>query len=268
MLVLGIDLAWGEGTPTRPANETGVVAADRRGRVLDAGWTRGIDATVAWVETWATADTLAMVDVPLVVRNASGMRECERQVARHFGRWKVAANASNTALASLAGVTLTARLAATGWRVADGRRGPPTAGRWLYETFPYATLVGAAELGYDVARPIYKRRPPQLTPDDFRALRAANVDDLVRRLDTLRGADPPIDLRTHPVTAALPCEPSPLADRPAKHREDLVDAVILAWSGLLWLRHGLTRSIALGDPTDTDDPPAQILAAVRPEQRR
>ena len=87
-----------------------------------------------------------------------------------------------------------------------------------------------------------------------------------RRLDGLRCADPPIDLRSHAVTAALVTEASPLADRPAKHREDLLDAVLCGWTGLFWLRHGLERCQVLGD--DDGDPPATILAPARPEQRR
>ena len=41
--VLGIDLAWGEGSVDRAPNETGVVAVDGSGRILDAGWTVGVD---------------------------------------------------------------------------------------------------------------------------------------------------------------------------------------------------------------------------------
>ena len=270
MRVLGIDLAWGEGTVGRPANETGLVAADRSGRVLDAGWARGLDDTVAWIVRWSAADTVAMVDAPLVVRNAAGMRPCEREVGRRYGRWKVAANATNLALAALAGVTLASRLAADGWRCADGRGGPPARGRWLYEVFPYTTLVGAAELGYDGERPVYKRRPRHLTPSAFRELRAANCDELVRRIERLRTADPPIDIRSHPETARLIDEPTPLADRAVKHREDLLDAVLCAWTGLLWLRHGLERCQVLGDGEEgtAGEPPATILAPARPEQRR
>ena len=60
------------------------------------------------------------------------------------------------------------------------------------------------------------------------------------------------------MTAALLAEPTPLADRSAKHREDLLDAVLCAWTGLLWLRHGLDRCQVLGD--HDGDPPATILA--------
>lgn len=260
--VLGVDLAWGEGTPTRRPRETGVVVADADGRVLDAGWTVGVTETAAWIVERAGAHAVAMVDAPLVVSNPSGMRPCEREVARRYGRWKVAANASNLGLGALAGVALRQALAAQGWRYDDGLAGPPSGGRHLHEVYPYTTLVGAPELGYDVARPVYKRRPRHVAAQDFRSQRAVVCDDLVGRLVALAGADPPIDLATHPVTAQLADEPSPLADRPYKHREDLIDAVLCAWTGLLWLRHGLERCQVLG-AGDV----ATILAPARPSQR-
>lgn len=270
MRVLGVDLAWGQGRPGVPPNETGVVAVEPDGRILDAGWTRGVDETVGWISRWATRDAIAMVDAPLVVRNATGMRECEKEIGRRYGRWKVSANASNLGLPNvLAGVALTTRLRPDGWRCHAGHDGPPSAGRWLYESFPYLALVGVPEMGFDRERPIYKRKPRHLSPAEFRELRAHNTDDIIRRVAAL--SDPPIDLRSHPATAALLDEPTPLRDGAAKHREDLLDAVLCAWSGLLWLHHGLERCQVLGDPTDTGpagDEPAIVIAPARPEQRR
>src|SRR4029077_2831598 len=125
-------------------NETGVVAADTDGTILDAGWTRGVAETAAWMTRWATPDVMAMVDAPLVVANATGMRECEKEIGRRYGRWKVSANASNLGLPGvLAGTVLAAELVAGGWRIEDGHGGPPAAGRSLYECFPYLALVGA-----------------------------------------------------------------------------------------------------------------------------
>ena len=263
MRLLGIDLAWGQGRPGVAPNETGVVAVEPDGTIVDAGWTRGVGETAAWMERWATRDAIAMIDAPLVVTNASGMRECEKEIGRRYGRWKVSANASNLGLpGTLAGVALVGR--AGGRRMARaprGHGGPPDAGRSMYESFPYLALVGAPELGYDVARPIYKRKPRQLAPDEFRALRAANADEIVRRVATR--CDPPIDLRSHAVTATLLDEPTPLADRAAKHREDLLDAVLCAWTGLLWFHHGLARCQVLGDAGE-----AMTVAAVVHHRRR
>jgi predicted RNase H-like nuclease len=268
--LLGIDLAWGQGRPGTAPNETGVVAADPDGTIVDAGWTRGVAETAAWMERWATPDAIAMIDAPLVVTNAGGMRECEKEIGRRYGRWKVSANASNLALTgTLAGTVLTAQLAAAGWRCASGHAGPPARGRWLHESFPYLALVGAAELGYDRERPVYKRKPRHLGATEFRALRATNTDEIIARVASR--CDPPIDLRSHVVTAALLDEPTPLVDRAAKHREDLLDAVLCAWTGLLWWHHGLARCQVLGDPVDGgggEHFPATVIAPCRPEQRR
>jgi predicted RNase H-like nuclease len=268
--VLGVDLAWGEGSGDRAPNETGVVAVDRTGRVLDAGWTIGLAPTAQWMATWADDDSIAMVDAPLVVFNPTGQRRCEREVGQRYGRWKVSANSSNLALTALAGVALLRQLAATGWMYADGRDGPPHSGRHVYEVYPYTTLVGAAELGYEVERPAYKRRPRRIDTATWPAQRAATCDDLASRLDALRHADPPLDLRSHAVTSALVNEPTPLTPRAVKHREDLIDAVVCAWTGLLWLRFGLERCQVLGsdDVTGPDGSVATILAPARPAQRR
>jgi predicted RNase H-like nuclease len=55
-------------------------------------------------------------------------------------------------------------------------------------------------------------------------------------------------------------------DREYKHREDLIDAAICAWTGLLWLRHGLDRCQVLGDVGDPSG--ATIIAPARSSQRR
>ena len=67
------------------------------------------------------------------------------------------------------------------------------------------------------------------------------------------------------MTTALLDEKSPIVDSDYKHREDLVDAAICAWTGLLWLRHGLERCQVLGDD---DISGATIIAPARPSQRR
>lgn len=84
--------------------------------------------------------------------------------------------------------------------------------------FPYTALVGAVELGYDVERPIYKRRPRSTPLKNFRIARACVCDDLVRRVIGLRDADPPLDLMSHPTSRALVDEHSPVASRLYKYR--------------------------------------------------
>jgi predicted RNase H-like nuclease len=272
---LGVDLAWRESRAGLPANETGVAAIDPAGQILDAGWVRGVEEAIAWADAAAgDGEALMFVDAPLVVRNPAGQRSCETQVGQRYGRWKVSANSSNLALPRLAGVRYLSLAQARGWRYSDGSEGPPNSGRVLSESYPYTTLVGAPELGYDTERPRYKRKPGRLPLAQWRHLRAANCDMLISRLRRLSAADPPLLLDSHPVTRLLAGEPSPLSDAAYKHREDLIDALLCAWTAALWARHGLDRCQVLGLPADPaapavpTTPAATIIAPARPEQRR
>lgn len=264
---VGVDLAWAQRSDGRLDNETGVVALDPDGAVVDAGWCRGVPATVAWLSSVADpAGTLAFVDASLIVDNATGQRVVETQVGQRYGRWKVSANTTNQATPHQAGVALRLTLARLGWTYHDGLTGPPSSGRLMAECYPYTTLVGSPELYFDDgARPRYKRMPRGMKVADWRPQRAANCDELIRRMARLAEADPPLHLASHPVTARLLDEPSPLADVDYKHREDLIDAALAAWTALLWVRHGFERCQVLGDPTGAG---GTLIAAAQPSQRR
>src|SRR5690349_9164108 len=109
---LGVDLGWADGDL---ANETGVVAADDDGAIVDAGWTVGVDATLAWAHEHASDSTLMFVDAPLLVLNEAGQRLCEKQVGERYGRWKVSANSTNKRSPRLAGTLLRAKLDEASW---------------------------------------------------------------------------------------------------------------------------------------------------------
>jgi predicted RNase H-like nuclease len=269
-LFVGLDLAWGEGTATRPANETGVAALDRTGRIVDAGWTRGLDAALGWLAaTVGDTPALLFVDAPLLVDNPSGQRLCDKQVGQRYGRWWVSANTSNLGSRHLAGVALLARLGAAGWSYADGREWPVRSPRSVAECYPYTTLVGVEALDYPDRRPPYKRKPRRTSAAEWRPARARTCDALIRRVGALHTEDPPLRLGSHPVTRQLLDKRSPENDVAYKHREDLIDAVLCAWTAALWDRHGPARCQVLGLPAEQgQDPVATIIAPARPEQRR
>lgn len=267
---LGVDLAWREDRADLPANETGVVAIDSRGRVLDADWTHGVEETIAWANATAgSCDAIMFVDAPLVIRNDAGQRLCETQVGQRYGRWKVSANTTNTRSPRQAGVRFLRIAEQADWRYSDGGHGPETDGWIVSETYPYTTLVGAWEFGYDTERPRYKRKPPRFPVRQWRIERAANCDILINRLNQLAVADPPLLLESCPVTGRLAQEQSPVDDSAYKHREDLIDALLCAWTASLWARHGLDRCQVLGlSALPASNPIATIIAPARPEQRR
>ncbi|MFJ9564821.1 DUF429 domain-containing protein [Streptomyces fuscichromogenes] len=267
---IGVDLAWAQSRARTKPNETGVAAVDGQGVVVACGWTRGLEETMSWLaRTAVDGSTLAFVDAPLVVDNPVGQRTCEREVGRRYGRWKVSANSTNQSSPRQAGVLLRQWLQESGWTYDDGTGGPPTGGLVLSECYPYTTLVGAAELGYDQERPTYKRRPARVPTARWRAVRAAECDRLIARLAGLAAADPPLLLSSHPSSRRLLSEPSPQKAADYKHREDLIDALLCAWTAALWSRHGRARCQVLGaDDPLPPGPAATIIAPARPEQRR
>ncbi|MGN7192232.1 DUF429 domain-containing protein [Curtobacterium sp. MCBA15_004] len=271
---LGVDLAWGLGSDRKPANETGLVATDADGTITDAGWARGVDAVTDWIAGHLGPRTLVAVDASLVVTNPTGIREAERQVGQRYGRWKVAANPTNQASAASAGTALLARLTALGVGYVsdtDGMRA--RTGPAAFECYPYTTLVGAEELGYDDERPRYKRLDLKVPAPLARARRAEAFDELVRRLRSTP-LDPPLRLDSHPLTAGL-AEPSVLHGPTHKHREDLLDGALCAWTAAFWERHGDQRVQVLGgdprlpsDPVDEAGRRPVVVAPARPSQRR
>ncbi|WP_082456010.1 MULTISPECIES: DUF429 domain-containing protein [unclassified Plantibacter] len=266
---LGVDLAWGEGTERRVANESGVVCIDETGTVVDAGWAIGIDAVVSWILATAEPGSVIAVDAPLLVQNATGMRLCEREVGQRYGRWQVSAYPSNLGLPALGGVALFRALEAAGLHYSDGLSTPAEEDIVFFEAYPHTTLVGAEELGYTEARPRYKKLDASLPLTERRQRRADVCDELIARLDRLTTATPPLQLRSHPVTALLVDEPSPTKEAAHKHREDLLDAAICAWTASSWAEHGLERFQVLG-AADTPDDRGRVptlLAMARPEQR-
>ncbi|TPW76043.1 DUF429 domain-containing protein [Schumannella soli] len=265
----GVDLAWRDGTPARPANETGLAVIDESGAVISAGWERGVDAVAAWLIASAAPGDVIAIDAPLVVTNAAGMRQAEREVGSRYGAWKVAANPMNLASPLQGGAALRARLEHAGFHYVDGS-GPPPADRVsMFECYPYTTIVGMEELGYDDRRPRYKRLDPAVSRTEARVLRAAACDQLLERMAGLDRADPPLRMRSHPLAAALVDDDSPLLDAPYKHREDLLDALLCAWTASIWHRHGATRVQVLGLGAEPDEAGRRptIVAPARPMQR-
>ncbi|MFJ4220829.1 DUF429 domain-containing protein [Curtobacterium luteum] len=274
---LGVDLAWGLGSERKPANETGLVAMAQDGTITDAGWARGVDAVTEWIAGHLGPRTLVAVDASLVVTNPTGIREAERQVGQRYGRWKVAANPTNLASAASAGARLLDRLTALGVGYVDSTAAMrERAGPAAFECYPYTTLVGVEELGYDDERPRYKRLDTTIPAAEARARRAVAFDALVERLRTTP-LDPSLLLDSHPLTAGL-AEPSVLHGPTHKHREDLLDGALCAWTAAFWERHGDGRVQVLGrdpglpvDPAEAPDEAGRrpvVVAPARASQRR
>ena len=234
VIFLGVDLAWGEDSAEKPANRSGVVALDKSGSILDAGWTSGVKETFTWINRWASGEVIAFIDAPLVVNNKSGQRDCEREVGKKFGSRLVSANSTNEGSPKRAGIRLREQLESAGWSYDSGRRGLSQTSLRFSECYPYATLVGAKELGFS-KRPAYKRKPRSFkSMAEFWPVRIEEWLRIVRALESLRGANPPVDLGSNELTNHLRNAPNAGEAAEYKKQEDLLDAVICAWTAAYW----------------------------------
>jgi predicted RNase H-like nuclease len=85
MYFVGLDLAWGE------KNSTGVAVVDSEGRLLHVGAAQDDASIEAAVEPYVSDDCLVAIDAPLIVKNATGHRPCERALNRDFQRFEAGA---------------------------------------------------------------------------------------------------------------------------------------------------------------------------------
>jgi len=257
MLTLGVDLAWQ--TPRgKVPNKTGVVALDDSGTVIDAGWVTGIERAAQWIDGHRGSAPVCFVDAPLVVSNTDHQRWCEKEVGRHYWSVKVSANSTNLAQgrARLGGVRLLDSLRELGWTYDDGLAGPPGTGLRVSECYPYTALVGALEFA---PRPAYKRRPKAVPTPEWRTYRAGEFRRIVTALVDVAPALAPLDLTSHGLTATLLGEP-PTDNRDYKDQEDLLDAVLCAWTAQVWLWHGSARCQVLHGQPSAEGSVASIIA--------
>jgi histidinol-phosphate phosphatase family protein len=223
---VGIDLAWS------PRNRSGGVVVSTAGQVLATTGKLGDDnAILDFVTNALPAGTpgLVAVDAPLAVPNKSGSRPCDRQVAAVFGRFEAApypANRRNLArYGGLRAEAIRERLQFLGYRH-DPYIKQQTPTRQIVEVFPHPATVSLFYLDRTLK---YKARPERSYP-----LRWHELARLRDYLVSLADASPPLRLPRDLVT--MPIEG--LRGSNFKEIEDLLDALICAYSALYAWHHG------------------------------
>jgi predicted RNase H-like nuclease len=211
---LGLDLAWSA------RNRSGVAALDERGAVIDARADLGDDAAiVAWVRSHLAPTAVLGIDMPTIVPNETGIRPCERALARDFRAFHAAPHPANRGRFPDGGRAraILDALAADG--VGERLDVPPrSAGRYAFEVFPHPAHVRLFALPA-IFRYKKKSRPWPLVLAEWSRYRAA--------LETLAAADPPLALGDAVPLVAL--------ERGYKRFDDLLDAVTCAYvASFLW----------------------------------
>ncbi|MCL7454351.1 MAG: HAD-IIIA family hydrolase [Anaerolineae bacterium] len=250
---MGIDLAWS------PRNPSGYAALCPDGQVLEASSSpAGDDEVLGLIERLLPGDQpgIVAIDAPLAVPNESGGRQCDQEVASVFARFQAApypANRKNLSrYGGLRAEAIRRRLEASGYRHSPIVE-PRADARQVIEVFPHPATVSL--FGLDITLK-YKARQGRTYP-----LRWRELDRLRDGLYSLRLARPPLHMP--PDLMALQIEGT--RGRELKHLEDLLDAIVCAYSALYAWYHGPRGYAAYGRGALVDEPEAaHILVPMTP----
>jgi hypothetical protein len=210
---VGVDLAWGERSPT------GVAAVDDSGVLCHVGAAGDDDDVLAQLRPFVGGPCVVAVDAPLVVVNESGNRPCEAELNRDFRRYDAGAHPANTGLAWFADGGRGARLCRALALELDPRTQAP---RRAFEVYPHAASVALFGLSKTLK---YKQKQGR----DLTLLRS-ELMRLIGFIEGLSAAAPALDVSSCQQWAELK-ERATQANRKSDLRraEDPVDAVLCAY---------------------------------------
>lgn len=182
-----------------------------------------------WVESNAGENAVIGIDAPIVIPNATGMRDADRLAQSMYARFHAGAYPASRARRFWKRTTqLSAGLERLGFRHGD-KLTPQASGRFQIEVHPHAASVQLFELARIVK---YKKGTLAERSAGLRTLR--NL--MLRRLPGLiPSLDPPI----------LPEIPG--TGKALKSCEDQLDSLLCAFIAAYWWRWGRERSDVLGD---------------------
>jgi len=254
VLFVGLDLAWS------PRNPSGFAVLTESGRVRETSGRLGSDDEIidALVRT-LPADTpgLVAVDAPLAVPNETGARPCDREVAAVFRQFEAGPHPANrqtlAKYGGLRGEEIRRRLERLGFQHSAhvGRQVP---GRQVIEVFPHPAMVSLFGLDRTLK---YKARKGRGTDT-----RRAELQRLLDYLLALRGADPPLHLPDDVVGLDLDGKKG----RALKEAEDVLDAIVCAYSALYAWHRGPRGYAAYGRGAVEADPEAgHMVVPMTPE---
>ncbi|HVQ87135.1 MAG TPA: DUF429 domain-containing protein [Actinomycetes bacterium] len=217
MRYLGVDLAWG------PRATTGIAAVNASGELLHLAPVGPDDAIFALLRSWAPDACLIAFDAPLVVKNLTGKRDCERLVTKYFGGYNAGCHPSNLSMPHFAEGPRAMRICTELGLDFDPSS---TSRRRAIEVYPHPAIVSLFNLSRIVQ---YKHKSGR----SFEFLREESIR-LIGMIESLQSAPVQLLVTAHPDWMSLRQSVEHATRKvELKRVEDCIDAVICAYVALL-----------------------------------
>ena len=221
VVVVGIDLAWGERNPDGLC----CVRGGLDGALVETlTLSRGDDELLATIHPRSDLAQVLAIDAPLICRNETGSRPVDREVHRQFGRYQCGCYPVNRKLCQRP-FRIAERWREKGFRC-DWRI-PRTGEGHMVEVYPHTALVRwfdlSERLRYKKGRVVDRRR-------EF-----ARLQSLLEKLLLTERVEVPVAMR-EPIEASW-----------TKDREDQLDALVCSLIGYHHWKYQGHQSQVLGD---------------------
>jgi len=236
---IGIDLAWGFKSPT------GLAVLDDDGRLVHVSAVRTDEQIETALAPFVAGPCIVAIDAPLLVTNATGNRDAERELNADFAKFQAGAHPTNQGKPEFTdGDTRGGRLARRLGLDLNPRSGRERRG---IEVYPHAATVSLFRLGKTLK---YKNKPGREFPQ-LQAELLVLMDHLAA-VSELQLGSLFADLRDQVVAATKKSQ--------LRVVEDQVDAVVCAYVGWIAVRrpddvttYGDATSGAIVTPTLPSD---------------
>ncbi len=222
MHFIGIDLAWGENSPT------GLAVLDDSGALVHVGAVQTDEEIVTALAPYVDGDVLVAIDAPLIVKNPTGNRPAEAALNQDFARFEAGAHPANTGKPEFSAMPRGARVSALLGLDLNPRS---RRGRRAIEVYPHAATIALFRLGRTLK---YKNKPGR----SLETLRGELLT-LIRLVEGLADERPALVLDGPGAGWSALATAVRGAVRKSQLRvvEDQVDAVLCAYIALFSTRH-------------------------------
>ncbi len=224
MRFIGVDLAW-KLEPERAS--TAIAVLNERGSIIDHALVLSDEEVLKLVKRHCDNGCLVGIDAPLIVKNARGVRECDRALLKQRGipSYPASRDRLTNVFGGIRGEKIVSRLSETEIRLRD-RIEPRRKTKAALEVYPHASMF--ALFGRRIN---YKR--------GAKRERIAGMKEFIRQIQKLK---PKIYLSEKTFSINPKSTISEL-----KLTADLLDALLAAYTALLLWKYGNKRCEIFGD---------------------